>query len=95
MMIEEGIRWLCRRAPDRSLDPLEADIWARLAARERARRRSARLAALQAVLLGSVFSISALAGHYYSLRSHPTHELNVFSTETPLSASTLLGGGAP
>lgn len=94
-MIDEDIRRLNRREPDHALDALEADIWARLAARERAGHRSLAVGALQAILLGAAFGVSILAGHYYGVRSHPTYELSVFSTDTPLSASTLLAGGTP
>ena len=94
-MIEEDIRRLSRREADHALDSLETHIWARLAARERTRRQFAGLAALQTILLGAVFGASALAGRYYGVRSHSTHELSVFSTDAPLSSSTLLGGRTP
>lgn len=94
-MIEADIRRLNRRGADHVLDTLESDIWARLAARERAKSGAARLGALQVVLLGAIFGISILAGHYYGARSHGSPELSVFSTETPLFASTILIGGKP
>lgn len=94
-MIEEDIRELDRRAVDRSLQGLEAEIWARVAAREVAKRRSSRLLLLQAVLIGAAFGLSAIAGHLYGALSSRPGELSVFSTHMPLSASTLLDGARP
>ncbi len=94
-MIEEEIRRLSRREPDHSLDALEADIWNRLIAQERRKSRSARFAALQAIVLGVVFSIGAFTGRYYGAHANRTTELSVFSTDTQFSRAILVGGGAP
>ena len=92
-MIEQDIRDLERRVPDRRLDGLEADIWARLAVQEQARRRAVRLLALQVVLLGVALGASTLAG--YRARQSDSSELSVFSARMPLNASTLLAEGRP
>ena len=92
-MIEQDIRDLERRVPDRRLEGLEADIWARLAVQEQARRRAVRLLALQVVLLGVALGASTLAG--YRARPSNSPELSVFSTRMPLNASTLLTEDRP
>ncbi len=92
-MIEQDIRALDAREPDHPLERLEADIWARLAAREEVERRSARLLVLQATLLGIAFSVSALVG--YQARPTNQSELSVFSTHMPMNPSTLLAEENP
>lgn len=90
-MIEQAIRDVLAERPDHSLSALEADIWARIDARERTRRRSARLLAMQMALLVAAFGANALVGHYERMDSIRPSELSVFSPQPPLSAATLLG----
>lgn len=92
-MIENGIRMLEAGGPDHSLSGLEADIWARVEAHEKARRRSVRLLVVQTALLCVAFGANALLGHYERMDSSRPSDLSVFSPQTPLSATTLLGEG--
>lgn len=92
-MIENGIRDLAAGRPDHSLSGLEADIWARVEAHEQARRRSVRLLVMQTALLVVAFGANALLGHYERIGSSRPSDLSVFSPQTPLSATTLLGEG--
>lgn len=55
-MNDETLRSFIRQAPDRDLDGVEVDVWARVAERDRARRTGGAVATAQ---LGLVFLVVA------------------------------------
>ena len=67
-MIDQELQELAHQGPDRSLERLEADIWATLAERERALRRSRGLLVLQAAVLLFALAGSTLAGRELARR---------------------------
>ncbi len=94
-MIDQDIRRLKTGAVDRSLERLEADVWARLDEHERARRRGARLLAIEGLLIALAFGVSAGAGCYCGYHAHRAVELSVLSPRAPLTAWALLDGDRP
>ena len=89
-MIERDIVKLNEQEPRRSLDMLEADIWAGVAARANAKRTSALVFACQAVVMALALTGSIAAGNRAALSAHKPLELGVFSTRADLAPSTLL-----
>ncbi len=94
-MIDHDIRRLETGAVDRSLERLEADVWARLEEHERARRRGARLLVIEGFLIALAFGVSAGAGCYCGYRAHRAVELSIFLPRAPLTARTLLDRDGP
>jgi len=92
-MIEDGIRRLQQQEPTALLGGLETDIWNRLAARRARKRQSVQLTALQAIVLGVLFTLGALAGQHFNDPASRHDVLSVFSTSPPLSAWNLLRRG--
>ena len=93
-MIDTDLNELADEPPDRSLEQLEAQIWAGVAIREQAMRATRRLVALQGVLVLAALIGGFIAGHYWS-EIQPDRSLDAFSSRMPLSASTLLAGNRP
>lgn len=94
-MIEREIQKLDAGGADRSLDRLEADVWARLDEHGRAKAGRARLMVIEGILIALAFGVSAATGCYCGYRAHRAAELSVLSLRAPLTASTLLDGGRP
>ena len=93
-MLESDLRQLLERGADRSLATLEADIWATVAARARAQRVFRAVLAVQVVVLTVAVLGSGLMGRQ-SAAEHPSGELDIFSSQPSLAASTLLLGPHP
>jgi len=73
---------------------LEADIWAAVVARAQAQRVFRAVLAVQIVVLAAAVLGSGLVGRQ-SAAEHPSRELDVFSSQPSLAASTLLLGSHP
>lgn len=93
-MMDSELRSLLNRPPDRSLDALQAHIWAGVSERQRQARIARRLIALQSVVLVGVLAASLGAGAHIRRASGP-EPLDVFSPRMTLSISTRLAGIAP
>lgn len=83
-MIDTELQELAGRAPDRPLEALEADIWVRLARRERATHASRRLLFVQAAVLLFALAGSLIVGRELARRQAPD-SLAVFSEQLPLA----------
>jgi hypothetical protein len=90
-MIETDLKKLADQSVDHPLDKLNADIWTRVAARERARSLSKLLVASQALVLTLALSGSVIAGLHWSTASAP-EDVGIFSPRSTWVASTLLIG---
>ncbi len=90
-MLETELQKLADQLPDRRLDNLNADIWACVAARERASALSKRLVASQALILVCALVGSVAAGMHWSSPG-AADDLGVFSPHSPWAASTRLDG---
>lgn len=93
-MLESDLRQLLEQGPDRSLGTLEADIWAAVAARAQAQRVFRAVFAAQIAVLAVVALGSGLIGRHLIAAGGST-ELDVFSSQPALAASTLLLGQHP
>lgn len=89
-MIERDITKLNEQEPRRSLEMLEADIWAGVAARSNEKRTSTLVFTCQAMVLVLALTGSIAAGNRAALSAHKSLELGVFSTRADLAPSTLL-----
>ena len=91
-MIEAEIRKLNEREPRRSLDKLEADIWAGVDAGVRAHRISRIVVSCQAAVLALALFGSVAAGTQAAMDENLTPALDVFSIRKDLTpASRLIG----
>ena len=92
-MIEGNLRDLTGRPPDRSLDTLEADIWAGVAARQEANRTARLVLSCQALVVAAALILSLIAGSQigHSL-ARETGGQNSFANGLELAPSTLLLG---
>ena len=89
-MIDDDIRSLANRAPDRILDRLEVDIWASLARQERGVAASRRLLAVQGLVLIMTLAGSVAVGRY--IGRSPPRDVDVFSPRMALSPAALVVG---
>ena len=91
-MIEAEIRKLNEQEPRRSLDTLEAGIWAGVDARRRANRISRVVFSCQAAVLALALFGSVAAGAQAAMYENLTPGLDVFSIRKDLTpASRLIG----
>jgi len=90
-MLDDGIKRLDQLAQSRSLDGLEALVWAGIEASALQSRTSKAVAAGQsAVLALALFSSIGMGAH--AVTHLPDSTLGVFSPHGSLSPATLLGG---
>jgi hypothetical protein len=89
-MIENDLVKLNEQEPRRSLDMLESDIWAGVAARANAKRTSRLVFTCQAVVMALALTGSIAAGNRTALLAQKPTELGVFSSQAELAPSTLL-----
>lgn len=82
-MIDEELQELLGRTPDRPLQGLETDIWARLTHQQRAMQAARRLLWLQAFLLLFALAGSLFAGREVARQRSPD-SLAVFSEHLSL-----------
>ncbi|HTY50207.1 MAG TPA: hypothetical protein VMB48_10995 [Steroidobacteraceae bacterium] len=98
-MIEEELQLIARQGPDRSLESLEAHVWAAVARRERAMGRVRDLLFLQGAVLLCVLAGSVLAGRELGRQQAPNspNSLAVFSTHLLLDhlSAWAAPGGQP
>lgn len=92
-MIDADIQKLSEQDTSRSLDHLEADIWAGVAAQSRARKAGRLIVSCQMAVMATamVGSVAAGAMTAASAANSPP-ELSRFSSRTVLTPSTLLLG---
>jgi hypothetical protein len=90
--IEQSIQELNRREPRRSLEGLEADIWAGVAASARETSLSKAALGVQAVILLAAMVGSLAIGNWAATSGRTKSELTVFSESLELAPSTLLMG---
>ena len=93
-MLESELRELLDRGADRSLATLETDIWAAVAARTRAQRVFRAVLAVQVAVLAAAVLGSGCVGRQ-SAADHSSRDLDIFSPQPSLAASTLLVGHDP
>jgi hypothetical protein len=91
-VLEFDLQKLAKQLPDHRLDNLDTDIWAVVAAHERARSLSKRIVPWQGLVLVCALIGSVAAGVHWSAAGQPD-ELGVFSPHTPWAASTRLDAG--
>lgn len=90
-MLDDGFRRLDQLAQSRSLEGLEASVWAGIEASEQHSRSSKTVAAWQsAVLALALFSSIGMGAH--AATQLPDSTLGIFSPHGSLSPATLLGG---
>ncbi|MGH8143100.1 MAG: hypothetical protein ACREU2_11365 [Steroidobacteraceae bacterium] len=90
-MIDPLLEQLAEAAPDHALDGLEVDIWAGVAARERARGITRIVVALQALVLVLGLLGSLIAGQRWGA-ANGMADFNPFSPQWTLVASSRLLG---
>ncbi len=92
-MDENDLRALTEQAPDRSLDTLESDIWARVGARQEANRVSRLVLCCQALVVAAGLVSSLIAGNQigHSLAKQSSAGSG-FANGMDLAPSTLLLG---
>lgn len=91
-MIDDDLRTLNDRKIRRSLDGLEADIWAGVEARIIANRQSRLIVSAQAAVFAIGIVTSAAAGMHFASGQDSPSTLNVFSPRADLApAFRLLG----
>jgi hypothetical protein len=90
-MIDHDLDALNAREPDHGLDALESDVWAGVAAGERARGLFRAVLASQALILVLALAGSVISGYQRAVLRAPS-DLGVFSPHAPMAASTLLAG---
>ena len=91
-MIDDDLRTLNDRAIHRSLDRLEKDIWAGVAARVIANRQSRLIMSAQAAVFAIGIVTSAAAGMHFAAGQDSFSTLNVFSPRADLAPAFLLLG---
>jgi len=93
-VLETDLQRLANRLPDHLLGNLDRDIWADVAAHERARSLSRLIVATQALVLVFALIGGVTAGLHWSAAG-PPDDLGVFSPRSAWAASTRLDGGTP
>jgi hypothetical protein len=92
-MNEDDIRSLAGQEPDRSLDTLEADVWAGVAARQAADRISRLVLSCQAFVVAAALVSSLIAGSQIGhALAKETGQQSSFANGMELAPSTLLLG---
>lgn len=86
------VQALMFQAPDRSLDQLEADVWAGVAARAQDRRRGAVLAGGQLILMALALAGSLTVGSAAVAAKERQHTDFALLSSADLAPSTLLIG---
>ena len=94
-MAQSDLQRLLEEGPDRSLDSLEADIWAGVEQHMHARHVYRTVFAAQAVVVAAALIGSAVVGFHSSPVSRPSGALDIFSPQSRLAVSTLLAGEKP
>jgi len=89
---DDGLQALIRRGPDRSLDGLEADIWAGVEARVRDRRRGAVLVGGQLALMAVAVAGSLNVGSATVVAQERRRNSSALLASVDLAPSTLLSG---
>ena len=90
-MLDEGFKQLDRQAESRSLEGLEASVWAGIEAKASQSRTSKTIAAWQSGVLALALA-SSIAMGAHAATNLPDGTLGVFSPHGSLSPATLLGG---
>ena len=90
-MIDNELNLLNQRANAKSLEALEADVWAGVEARATQVRALRKVAAWQSMVL-ALAVVSSLGVGAHAATSLPAGTLGVFSPHGSLSPATLLGG---
>lgn len=91
-MNEEAMLAVIREIPDRSLDGLEADIWAGVAARAEARRTRTFLAGGQLAMMALALAGSLSLGNAAVAAKERQHSTIALLSSADLAPSTLLIG---
>ena len=90
-MLDDGIKRLDQQAQSRSLDGLEADVWAGVDALAVQSRTSKMVTAWQSGVLALAL-VSSIGVGAHAAATLPDGTLGVFSPHGSLSPATLLGG---
>jgi hypothetical protein len=90
-MLDDGFKRLDQLAQSRSLEGLEASVWAGIEASALQSRTSKAVAAWQSAVL-AVALVSSIGMGAHTATQLPNGTLGVFSPHGSLSPATLLGG---
>ena len=90
-MLDDGFKRLDQLAQSRSLEGLEASVWAGIEASALQSRTSKAVAAWQSAVL-AVALVSSIGMGAHTATQLPDSTLGVFSPHGSLSPATLLGG---